>query len=279
MNEAKTLVCAEVASVFLVDAARQELYSNVNSTREELRIPIAAGIAGHVATTGEAVVIKDAYHDSRFNGVVDLKTGFKTRSLMCVPLKVKGGAVIGVVQLINKVSDTMTPTASDTLHGAPECFTEDDLRFLEVFASHAASAVARDGTCPVQPAPQDGRRGEGGGEGNNAANGSKLSAWDSSPLKHTRASDPGATSSAELETHSFELSKHQPAERVDQECVDLAVAPRATKLLSESLSSWQLDTLKLADVTENRPLSTLGPYLFEKLGFVQDYGIDHMYLA
>jgi hypothetical protein len=50
-------------------------------------------------------------------------------------------------------------------------------------------------------------------------------------------------------------------------------------LLSESLSSWQLETLKLADVTENRPLSTLGPYLFEKLGFVQDYGLDQRKLA
>merc|ERR1711959_163830 len=109
MDEAKALVGAEVASVFLVDVERQELYSTVNSTKGELRIPITAGIAGHVATTGEPVVITDAYHDPRFNKIVDLKTGFKTRNMMCVPLKVKKGAVIGVVQLINKVSDAMTP--------------------------------------------------------------------------------------------------------------------------------------------------------------------------
>jgi hypothetical protein len=147
MDEAKTLVGAEVASVFLVDSMRKELYSNVNSTEEELRIPITAGIAGHVATTGEPVIIKDAYHDVRFNKVIDLRTGFKTRNMMCVPLKVKKGAVIGVVQLINKVCDTTIETSSPL---EEQSFTEDDIHFLEVFASQAASAVASSGIEAVQ---------------------------------------------------------------------------------------------------------------------------------
>merc|ERR1719272_1960700 len=102
MDEAKMLLGADVASVFLVDSERQELYSNVNSTKGELRVPITAGIAGHVATTGEPLIIDDAYADKRFNKMNDMKTGFRTRNMMCVPLKVKKGGVLGVVQLINK---------------------------------------------------------------------------------------------------------------------------------------------------------------------------------
>jgi signal transduction protein with GAF and PtsI domain len=102
VDEARTLVGSEVASVFLVDTSRQELYSTVNSTGEELRVPITCGIAGHVASTGEPLIIPDAYSDPRFNKAVDMKTGFRTRNIMCVPMKVKNGNVIGVAQLINK---------------------------------------------------------------------------------------------------------------------------------------------------------------------------------
>ena len=54
---------------------------------------------------GEPVVIHDAYNDDRFNKEVDVKTGLRTRNILCVPLKVKKGGVIGVVQLINKSKD------------------------------------------------------------------------------------------------------------------------------------------------------------------------------
>jgi putative methionine-R-sulfoxide reductase with GAF domain len=130
MNEAKSLVGAEIASVFLVDGPRQELYSNVNSTNIEIRIPVNVGIAGHVAITGESVVIQDTYGDERFAKVVDTNTGFTTRNMMCVPLRFKKGDIMGVVQLINK-----TGVSSD---GG---FTQDDLHFLQVFASQASTAI------------------------------------------------------------------------------------------------------------------------------------------
>lgn len=152
MDEAKVLIGAEVASVFLVDAATQELYSNVNSTGGELRIPITAGIAGHVATTGELVVIRDAYTDDRFSKAMDIKTGFRTRNMICAPLKVKNGGVFGVVQLINKVGDSPTAEglgadpfgvlADEQLDADAAGFTADDVDFLRVFASQAATAIA-----------------------------------------------------------------------------------------------------------------------------------------
>jgi len=133
MDQAKTLVGAEVASVFLLDDERQELYSTVNSTGIAIRIPVTFGIAGHVATTGEPVVIHDAYSDTRFNKSVDVKTGFQTRNMMCMPLKVKKGGVIGVVQLINKSGPSTfksTSPAADSFGMAGEAFTADDLQFL-----------------------------------------------------------------------------------------------------------------------------------------------------
>jgi len=134
MGEAKTIVGAEVASVFLLDSERQELYSRVNSTGGELRIPCNVGIAGHVATTEESVIVHDAYGDSRFSNTVDARTRFRTRNIMCVPLKVRNRGTIGVVQLINKVYCS----GHDEWAG----FSTDDLRFLRVFASQAAVAIA-----------------------------------------------------------------------------------------------------------------------------------------
>mmetsp|Transcript_97235 Transcript_97235/g.243767 ORF Transcript_97235/g.243767 Transcript_97235/m.243767 type:complete len:486 (+) Transcript_97235:79-1536(+) len=147
MDEAKTLVGAEVASVFLLDQAHQELYSTVNSTGVPIRIPVGYGIAGHVATTGEPEIINDTYSDMRFNKSVDVKTGFQTRNMMCVPLKVKKGGVIGVVQLINKSgpSTFSSPVQTDSFGMADEEFSADDLQFLQVFACQAATAIANSG--------------------------------------------------------------------------------------------------------------------------------------
>jgi transcriptional regulator with GAF, ATPase, and Fis domain len=89
MQEAKSLVGAEVASVFLVDRKRRELYSTVNSTGGELRIPLKSGVAGAVAYSGMPLIVASAYEDSRFNTQVDSKTGFKTRSILCVPIRVR----------------------------------------------------------------------------------------------------------------------------------------------------------------------------------------------
>lgn len=134
MGEAKTIVGAEVASVFLLDSERQELYSTVNSTGGELRIPHNTGIAGHVATTEESVIVHDAYGDARFSNTVDARTRFRTRNIMCVPLKVRNRGIMGVVQLINKNCGS----GPDEWDG----FSTDDLRFLRVFASQAATAIA-----------------------------------------------------------------------------------------------------------------------------------------
>ena len=98
------LLQAERSSVFIVDQAKGELWSRVAEglDNKEIRIPLTAGIAGLVASTGNPVRIRDAYTDPRFNPEVDKKTGYRTRSILCLPMRNPRGQVIGVFQVLNK---------------------------------------------------------------------------------------------------------------------------------------------------------------------------------
>ncbi|XP_049885457.1 probable 3',5'-cyclic phosphodiesterase pde-5 [Pectinophora gossypiella] len=112
LEAAQRLVNADRASLFLVDWRNKELISTVFDLRvepgaedkvevTELRLPLDKGIVGHVATSGETMNIPDAYADARFNREIDEKTGYKTVSILCMPVKVKG-KVFGIVQMVNK---------------------------------------------------------------------------------------------------------------------------------------------------------------------------------
>lgn len=137
MTTAKSLLKAEAASIFLMDEHNDELYSNINSTDGELRVPARAGLVGHVMNTGEALMVVDAYADSRFNNSVDEKTGFRTRNILCAPLLGKGGSTVGVAQLINKVK----PDSEDEDASYDHDFTKEDLELFRVFSSYAAASV------------------------------------------------------------------------------------------------------------------------------------------
>jgi len=68
----------------------------------EVRIPLGSGIAGAAAKTGETIRIDDAYADARFNQNVDKQTGYRTRSLLSLPVKNQAGDVFAVAQLLNR---------------------------------------------------------------------------------------------------------------------------------------------------------------------------------
>ena len=96
---------AERASLFLVDRSSGELELRVSQDLEPgetVRIPAGTGIAGAAATSGRVVNVADAYQDPRFNRNVDLQTGFRTRSVLCLPLHDRSGAVFAVTQLLNR---------------------------------------------------------------------------------------------------------------------------------------------------------------------------------
>ena len=99
------LLDAERASLFLVDRERQQLVLRVAQDMPDgdyVRIPLASGIAGAAAVSGEIVRVDDAYADPRFNKAVDTETGFRTRSMLCLPLQDRSGQVFAVTQLLNR---------------------------------------------------------------------------------------------------------------------------------------------------------------------------------
>jgi HD-GYP domain-containing protein (c-di-GMP phosphodiesterase class II) len=100
---------ADRSSIFLLDRERNELWTRLAqgvAASTEIRTPIGVGIAGHVASTGEAINIPRAYDDPRFNRSVDQATGYHTQSLLTVPMRLASGKdtgqVVGVVQVLNR---------------------------------------------------------------------------------------------------------------------------------------------------------------------------------
>ena len=117
----------ERGSVFLNDPSTNELYSRISGRfAREIRLLNSIGVAGSVFESGKGAIIVDAYADDRFNPQIDQQTGFKTRSILCAPLRTMKGDVIGVAQLLNKVEGT---------------FSEADLALLEAIISQASVSL------------------------------------------------------------------------------------------------------------------------------------------
>ncbi len=119
---------AERSSLFLIDPETDELWAREAEGEgvSEIRFPRTRGLAGHVATTGETINIRDAYADPRFNRSFDAKTGFHTRSILCAPVRNRDGQIIGVTQTINK-------------RGRP--FETEDEELLRALSSQIAVAL------------------------------------------------------------------------------------------------------------------------------------------
>ncbi len=118
----------ERSSLFLYDPDTKELFSRVmqGNAMGEVRFPADLGIAGSVFTNDAGEIIPDAYADQRFNREFDSKTGYRTRNILCVPIRNKKREVIGVTQALNKREGQ---------------FEVEDQRLLEALSSQAASAL------------------------------------------------------------------------------------------------------------------------------------------
>ncbi len=126
---ARTQVHADRGTVFMADAKRKELWSIVASglDHQEIRLPFGNGVAGRVAVTGETVNTADAYALEFFAPSFDQKFGYRTRSLLCLPIRHRTGEIVGVIQLLNKTT-------------APQ-FTGEDEDFLIKLSGHIAMAL------------------------------------------------------------------------------------------------------------------------------------------
>jgi signal transduction histidine kinase/FixJ family two-component response regulator/putative methionine-R-sulfoxide reductase with GAF domain len=126
---AATVTEAQVGSIMLFDERRECLTIEASigladDIVENTRLPVGESIAGHVAETGEPIIIADVEHDPRFKRINQERYG--SASLLSVPLRIKN-TILGVINMANKEGE--------------KAFTQDDLRLLTTFASQAAVAV------------------------------------------------------------------------------------------------------------------------------------------
>jgi serine phosphatase RsbU (regulator of sigma subunit) len=119
---------AERATLFLVDASRQQLWSLIAQGlgHAEIRLPFGKGLAGWVAQSGEIANLADAYESPYFDPTFDRQFGFRTRSILVMPVRDRGGRIVGVLELLNKRG------------GA---FDAVDIEFLDSISVHAAIAL------------------------------------------------------------------------------------------------------------------------------------------
>ncbi len=122
---------AERSSLFLYDEANGLLWSKVAEGlgAQDIRIKLGEGLAGTVAQSLESINIRNAYDDPRFNPAFDLKTGFRTRSILTAPILNQNKKLVGVVQVLNKYNGT--------------CFDDADVEFLDAICAHLALAIDR----------------------------------------------------------------------------------------------------------------------------------------
>ena len=127
LREAARVVEADRCSLFILDRQRNELWSRVaQGAKQEIRVPLGQGIAGSVAQKGEVVNLRDAYEDARFNRDWDLKTNYRTKSVLCVPMRDTHGEVTGVIQALN---------------AADGAFDAEDEELLIALGGQAAQAI------------------------------------------------------------------------------------------------------------------------------------------
>ncbi|MBD2462920.1 GAF domain-containing protein [Oscillatoria sp. FACHB-1407] len=151
MEEAKELMQADRSTLWLLDRDSHELWTKIpiNNELKEYRIPMSAGFAGQVATTGEPLLIPFDLYDhpnSAISKETDQKTGYRTCSILCMPVFNADNELIAVTQLINKRKQGDHPPYDPANYPeAPECwrasFNRNDLEFMQAFNIQAGVAL------------------------------------------------------------------------------------------------------------------------------------------
>lgn len=127
------VLCAERATLYLRDG--DQLVARVKRGGEDVEITLALGqgVAGHVAQTGETLHVPDAYADARFDRSWDERSGYRTETMLAVPLRDQRDQVIGVLQVLNK----RCAQGKDRV----VAFNHHDTELLEALAIQAAVAI------------------------------------------------------------------------------------------------------------------------------------------
>jgi len=117
LDRVNDVMDADRSTLYLLDDESDELWSKVAQGEQtvEIRLKVGEGLAGSVARTGKSLNLKDAYLDPRFDAEWDRKTGYRTRSVLCVPLRNQHGRIIGVLQVLNSRNGYFTTRDEELL--------------------------------------------------------------------------------------------------------------------------------------------------------------------
>jgi len=123
-----SLCDADRGTLYLVDRSKNELWSKVLQGKEprKITLKIGEGFAGWAAENKKVVNVEEASLDDRFNDAYDRTSGYKTKSVLCFPIKNRNDDVLGVIQLLNSKRDV---------------FTKLEENFLNALSTHAAMAL------------------------------------------------------------------------------------------------------------------------------------------
>ena len=127
-NMGRALTSADRCSVWVISDDKKEIWTKVAHGVDEIRLPMGSGIVGASILSGERFIIDDVYKDSRFNPEIDKKTGYRTKSMMVIPMFDNDDEIIGAFQVINH-------------KGEKEAFDKRDIDRLMLASSYAAETL------------------------------------------------------------------------------------------------------------------------------------------
>lgn len=122
----RNLARADRCTVWVVDNAKEELWTKVAQGVDTIRIPFGLGLVGEAISTKKQMIINDVQNNEKFNGEIDRKTGYTTKSMMIIPMFNSQSHVIGAFQVVNKIEGD---------------FDEKDLKYLLLAASYSAETL------------------------------------------------------------------------------------------------------------------------------------------
>lgn len=128
VGKVSAIMEADRTTIYLLDEERRELWARAAEGADvrEIRLPLGRGLAGEAAASGKIINIADAYQDPRFDAEWDRRTGYRTRSIICMPIMNHHRRTLGVIECLNKVSGV---------------FTKEDESLLASVATQAAVAI------------------------------------------------------------------------------------------------------------------------------------------
>lgn len=151
LTQGHDLLNAERATLWMLDDDDKVLWSRVaTGTMGIIQAPVKGSLVGECVLTGNVINVQDVYQDGRFDKRVDEKTGFKTRSVLCHPVRhADTGKIIGAIQIVNKKKKSSA--VADAPNGQQQedndndddkvFFTDNDVKLVQMLASHVACFI------------------------------------------------------------------------------------------------------------------------------------------